>query len=351
MKMEEKLNNLRIEILASLKTITLNDLDAFYINYFGAKGSFTLLLRELKDLSKEEKPKIGRLVNEIKSELLAEYERRKLILNQSDKEKWFDITYPGLKPNIGHTHIVSQAIEEITEIFASIGFTRVRYPEVEWDWYSFSSLNFPLDHPARDDFETFFVKSKSHPKFGRMLLSPHTSSGQVREMERAEGKPPIRMINIAKCYRPNWDISHTPMFHQFEGLVVDRGINITHLKGTMDYFARKFFGPNRMTRLRPYHFQFTEPSFEVDINCGVCLGKGRLDDGSKCRLCKEGWLELGGSGMVHPNVLTAGKIDSDKYSGFAFGWGVERTYMMKTGTKLDDIRLLYGNDIRFLEQF
>jgi phenylalanyl-tRNA synthetase alpha chain len=201
----------------------------------------------------------------------------------------------------------------------------------------------PTSHPARDDWETFFVDAPVNPKLGKMVLTPHTSNGQVREMERL-GKPPIRMINIAKCYRRQSDISHTVMFHQFEGLVVDTDINITHLKGTIDYFVKQFFGPNRKSRLRPYHFQFTEPSFEVDVTCDICLGKG-------CKLCKEGWLELGGAGMVHPNVLKAGKIDPQKYTGFAFGWGVERTFMMKSGLKIPDLRLLYSNDIRFLNQF
>lgn len=183
----------------------------------------------------------------------------------------------------------------------------------------------------------------------RMVLTPHTSNGQVREMEK--GKLPIRMINIAKCYRRQIDISHTPMFHQFEGMYIDKNVSIAHLKGVFDYFAKAFFGPERKTRLRPFHFQFTEPSFEVDITCGICGGSGKLADGTKCRLCKAGWLELGGSGMIHPNVLRNGGIDPDAYSGFAFGWGVERTYMMKSGSQLDDIRLLYSNDVRFLEQF
>lgn len=175
------------------------------------------------------------------------------------------------------------------------------------------------------------------------MLTPQTSSGQVREMQRL-GKPPVRMINIAKCYRRQSDVTHTAMFHQFEGLVVDKGISISHLKGVTDYFVENFYGPGRKTRLRPFHFQFTEPSFEVDINCGICLGKG-------CRVCKSGWHELGGAGMVHPNVLRAGGIDPKIYSGFAFGWGVERTYMMKAGAKIDDNRLMYSTDMRFLEQF
>ena len=168
------------------------------------------------------------------------------------------------------------------------------------------------------------------------------------------GKPPIRMINIAKCYRPNWDTTHTPMFHQFEGMVVDKNINITHLKGTIDYFAKQFFGDHREIRLRPFHFQFTEPSFEVDITCGVCGGTGRLRNpqgSTKCRLCKSGWLELGGSGMIHPNVLKVGNIDPEIYSGWAFGFGVERVLLMKENLNIDDLRIIYDNDIRFLEQF
>jgi len=327
-------------------------LETIRLEYFGSKGKITRLTKSLGKLKPEEKAQAGKAINELKkylTELLANQSEK--MINKVSQNEWFDVTTPGIRPPQGHLHIVTQAISEITHIFEKIGFTRVRYPEVEWEWYSFEALNMPKNHPARDDFETFFVDLPESQKYGKTVLSPHTSSGQVREMERVNHTPPIRMINITKCYRPNWDISHTPMFHQFEGLVVDRGINITHLKGTMDYFAKQFFGPERKTRLRPFHFQFTEPSFEVDITCGVCLGKGILPDGNKCRFCKEGWLELGGSGMVHPNVLKAGKIDPEKYTGFAFGWGVERTYMMKSGTKLDDIRLLYSNDMRFLEQF
>ena len=325
-------------------------LNEIYLKYFGKSGEFTNLAKNLKDMPSDEKPKLGKQVNSIKTELEYAIEATKLKISQNQLSDWLDVTAPSVKPPEGHLHITTQAITEITHIFEKIGFTRISYPEIEYDYFAFGALNFPPDHPARDDFETFFIEYPASEDFGRLLLTPHTSSGQVREMLRV-GAPPIRMINISKCYRPNWDVSHIPMFHQFEGLVIDSGINITHLKGTMDYFAKSFFGPDRITRLRPFHFQFTEPSFEVDINCGVCLGKGTLKNGEKCRLCKDGWLELGGSGMVHPNVLKAGKIDPGQFTGFAFGWGVERTFMMKSDTKLDDIRLLYSNDIRFLEQF
>lgn len=345
------LNILETEaLLAIQQTSDLSSLSEVFLLYFGKSGKFTKLVKGIKKVSVQDRSKIGKLLNAVKKSIEHTIENRKKELNKSTLTDWLDVTMPGTLPPQGHLHIVTQAIEEITQIFKQIGFTRVRYPEIDWEWYSFDSLNMPKDHPARDDFETFFIDMPPSQKYGRMVLSPHTSSGQVREMERM-GKPPIRMINIAKCYRPNWDVSHTPMFHQFEGLVIDTGINISHLKGTMDYFAQQFFGPDRKTRLRPYHFQFTEPSFEVDISCEVCLGTGKLHDGTLCRFCKSGWLELGGSGMVHPSVLRSGNIDPNKFSGFAFGWGIERTYMMKSGTKLDDIRLLYSNDIRFLGQF
>lgn len=342
--MEQELKLLKEKISRELRSIKdIKSLTNLYLKIFGASGEFTKLVKNLKSLPPDQKPSVGKLANLIKQVLEEAFDKQKIEISKSQLSDWLDVTAPGIPPQLGHMHIVSEAISEITRIFERVGFTRVRYPEVEWDWYAFSTLNFPPDHPARDDFETFFIDEPPHPKFGKMLLSPHTSSGQVREMERV-GTPPIRMINIAKCYRPNWDITHTPMFHQFEGLVIDKGINITHLKGTFDYFAREYFGKDRKIRLRPHHFQFTEPSFEVDITCGACNAKG-------CRLCKGGWLELCGSGMVHPNVLRAGKIDPKIYTGYAFGWGVERSFMMKQGIQIDDMRLLYSNDIRFLQQF
>ncbi len=313
------------------------------LKMLGSKSEFANLTRQLRFVPQEQRQRIGTLINEVKSSVevaLQEYERKHAISTEQDT---FDTSVPGILPPQGHLHIVSQAITEITKIFERIGFTRVRHPEVDWDWYPFESLNMPPDHPARDEWETFFVDSKpKNEKFSKMVLTPHTSNGQVREMLKKN--LPIRMINIAKCYRRQSDISHVPMFHQFEGLYVDKNVSIGHLKGVLDYFVKQFFGPERKARIRPFHFQFTEPSFEVDISCDVCNGNG-------CRLCKEGWLELGGAGMVHPVVLANGNVDTQIYNGFAFGWGVERTYMMKSGTKLDDIRLLYSNDIRFLEQF
>jgi phenylalanyl-tRNA synthetase alpha chain len=322
------------------------ELDEIKLQFLGRSGKLTLTLKEITKIPIEKRVAVGQLANEVKRVIEETLDEKKSTLKfqtSSQKKQSIDITNPGIKPEIGHLHLITQAIEEISEIFKHIGFTRVRYPEVEWDWYAFEALNFPQNHPARDDWETFFIKQKPDVKRGSIILTPHTSSGQIREMERKK-KPPIRMLNIAKCYRRQSDVSHNPMFHQFEGLVVDKNISITHLKGALDYFVKSYFGEDRKSRIRPYHFQFTEPSFEVDVTCGVCKGRG-------CKLCKEGWLELGGSGMVHPNVLRAGGIDPKEYTGFAFGWGVERALMMKEGIKIDDLRLLYSSNLNFLEQF
>jgi phenylalanyl-tRNA synthetase alpha chain len=342
MTTEEIINTKNEAIAQILKSSSFSEIEELRIAYLGRNGKLTSLIKNLKDIPPDKRKQAGILINEAKNTLtqLLASQKNKLIYQV---KAWFDPTIPGVKPKVGHLHLITQAIEEISKTFEQIGFIRVRYPEVEWDWYAFEGLNMPKDHPARDEWETFFVDQLPHPKYGQVVLTPHTSSGQLREMQRV-GKPPIRMINIAKCYRRQIDVSHVPMFHQFEGLVIDKGISVVHLKGTLDYFARNFFGKERKTRLRPFHFQFTEPSFEVDINCGVCGGQG-------CKLCKAGWLELGGAGMVHPVVLKNGGIDPKKYSGFAFGWGVERTYMMKSGLSIPDIRLLYSPDLRFLTQF
>ncbi|MBP7774857.1 phenylalanine--tRNA ligase subunit alpha [Candidatus Woesebacteria bacterium] len=315
--------------------------------YLGKKGLFAALARELGELSAEDKKEAGKLLNACKQTLEA-----LVVTHTADSVSipWVDLTAPGIAPRVGHVHPVSQAMEEITHIFERIGFTRVRYPEVDWDRYVFESLNMPPEHPARDEWETFFVTTPEHPEMGKVVLTPHTSNGQVREMERLHSQPPIRMINIARCYRRQQDATHTQMFHQFEGLVVDENITIEHLKGTLDYFAEQFYGPGTKSRIRPFHFQFTEPSFEVDFSCHICSGTGIVGD-HKCKFCKSGWHEVGGAGMVHPNVLKAGGIDPEKYTGFAFGWGIERTYTLKEGLNIDDIRLLYSGDTTFLEQF
>jgi phenylalanyl-tRNA synthetase alpha chain len=341
--MQEEINNIKNQALAQImEAKSLEELENLKIAYLGRNGKLTDLIKKIKDLSEDQRKQAGMLINESKNTILSSISSQKNSISESARE-WFDPTLPGIKPTIGHLHLVTNAIEEISKTFENIGFVRVRYPEVDWDWFAFEALNMPTNHPARDEWETFFVDAPENSKLGRMVLTPHTSNGQVREMQRVK-KPPIRMINIAKCYRRQIDISHVPMFHQFEGLVIDKDISIVHLKGTLDYFAKSFFGSKRQTRLRPYHFQFTEPSFEVDITCGICNGKG-------CKFCKNGWLELGGAGMVHPKVIQNGGIDAKKYTGFAFGWGVERTYMMKAGIQIPDIRLLYSSDINFLKQF
>lgn len=353
--MEAELNNLRKKSLDELaKVSNLGELEDFKIRVLGRKGELTALLRGVADLGPEERPKAGALANKIKEDiegaiLARQTELQEAAMGNLAETEWIDTTLPGVKPPEGSLHLTTHAIREITSIFERIGFTRVRSPEVEWDYYAFESLNMPSDHPARDEWETFFVDAPTSGKWGRMILTPHTSSGQVREMEK--GKLPIRMINIGKTYRRQSDISHVPMFHQFEGLLVDKDVSVANLKGVIDYFVTEFFGLERKTRLRPFHFRFTEPSFEIDISCGVCAGMGKGAEGLRCRLCKEGWLELGGAGMVHPNVLKAGNIDPNKWSGFAFGWGVERTAIMRSGVKIDDVRTLYENDLRFLKQF
>ena len=348
--MKEEIINIRNEAIAQIMDInSVKELENVRIRYLGRNGKLTLLLRQIKKAPEKQKKQIGIVINETKNTIYSAIAQQKNKLQKTSR-KWFDPTIPGTKPKIGHLHLVTQAINEISDIFEKIGFVRVRYPEVEWGYYAFESLNMPKDHPARDEWETFFVDTPAHSKYGQMVLTPHTSSGQIREMNRVK-TPPIRMINIAKCYRRQSDVSHVPMFHHFEGLVIDKNISIANLKGTLDYFTENFFGKGRKTRLRPYHFKFTEPSFEVDISCDICKGKGYLKNGKVCKLCKEGWLELGGAGMVHPKVLKYGNINPNIYSGFAFGWGVERTYMTKEGMGIPDIRLLYSSKLQILQQF
>lgn len=353
--MEETLIKIKNEAISLiLEAADQPSLEEIKLQFLGRTGKLTLAFKEITRLPLEKRPEIGQLANEIKTVIEDTIDERKQQIKHTTSQKArenLDITNPGIRPPLGHLHLITQAISEITAIFEKIGITRVRYPEIEWDYYAFTALNFPENHPARDDWETFFTTEDTSSTHGQIILTPHTSSGQVREMEKAvkiskkTGDPiNIRMLNIAKCYRRQSDVSHTQMFHQFEGLVVGENISIAHLKGVLDYFVKSYFGEKRQSRIRPYHFQFTEPSFEVDVTCGVCLGKG-------CKLCKAGWLEMGGAGMVHPNVLTAGGIDPKKYTGFAFGWGVERVLMMKEGIEIDDLRLLYSNKLEFLEQF
>lgn len=345
--MQDEVRNIRNQALGQIiSAASKAELENIRIVYLGRNGYLTKVMKQLAKARKEDRKQLGMMMNEAKHAIeSALAERLSETINQNTQQ--IDTTLPGIKPNVGSLHLITQAIEEISSIFEKIGFVRRRYPEVEWDWYAFESLNFPPNHPARDNWETFWVDAKPSEKYGKMLLTPHTSNGQVREMQRilskAEGQT-IRMINISKTYRRQSDASHYPMFHQFEGLVVDKGISLAHLKGTIEYFIHSYYSTDRKVRLRPHNFPFTEPSFEIDISCDICKGKG-------CKVCKEGWLELAGAGMVHPNVLKAGGFDPKVYSGFAFGAGVERFLMMKPGLQIPDLRMLYSTDIRYLKQF
>lgn len=334
------LEDIKKRFLKELSSVSnIDEINLLEIKYLGRQGEINQLF---KTLPIKGNPEIGKAINEIKKTCQEQIlDKQNKILDQGTKEG-IDVTVPGIKPPKGTKHLITQAIDEIESIFNSLGFVRRRYPEVETDWYYAEGLNIPKDHPARDDQETFYVTDD-------VVLTAHTSNGQLHEMERVKN-PPIKMINISKTYRRQADATHSPMFHQFEGLVVDKNINISHLIGVTEYFAKSFFGTDRTTRLRPHHFQFTEPSFEIDISCGLCHGTG-IVDGHTCKICKSGWLELGGAGMVHPNVLKNGGLNPEEYTGFAFGWGVERVLMMKSGLNLPDLRLLYTDDLRFLKQF
>ncbi len=344
--MEEELLRIKNNAISLiLEAKTKSELNDIKLQFIGRSGELTKIFKEITKLSPEKKAEFGKKINETKQIVENLIDETEAKLSEKVRQRVthnIDVTDPALLPPLGHLHPVTQVIEEITNIFESIGFTRERYPEIDFDWFAFEALNFPKDHPARDDWETFFIRQKPDPKHGPVVLTPHTSNGQIREMLNKQ--LPIKMINIAKNYRRQSDVSHSAMFHQFETLVVGKNISIVHLRGTLDYFVKSYFGVNRTTRIRPYHFQFTEPSFEVDISCGVCEGRG-------CKLCKSGWLELGGAGMVHPNVLRTCNIDPDEYSGFASGFGVERVLMMSEGLQLDDLRTLYSNNLNFLEQF
>jgi phenylalanyl-tRNA synthetase alpha chain len=323
---------------------SLDQLEQLRTHYLGKKGAINSLTKTLAGLSPETKKSLGIALNQLKTAISQSIsERQAELKNQTNTKKTpLQKSLPGKKPEQGHLHVTTIAIREIAKVFKPLGFKLVRYPEIDWEYFAFEALNIPETHPARDEWETFFVDLPSDKEKGRVLITPHTSNGQIHEMLREE--PPIRMLNISRCGRRQSDVSHNPSFFQFEGLFIDKNIGVTHLKGITDYFVKHFYTPDREIRLRPYDFRFTEPSFEIDISCDICKGKG-------CRLCKGGWVELGGAGMVHPEVLKAGGIDPKEYSGFAFGWGIERTLMMRSGTSIDDIRHLMGNDLRFLDQF
>ena len=350
---KQQLEKIIADSVLELATADEEGLRNIEVRLLGRKGEVNRVLSAMNGLDAADRAELGTSVNAAKNELEQAIARRRTALGaelsaELAENDWIDTTEPGTASAAGHKHPTNAAIEEMSALFERIGFRRARYGEAEFDHYAFESLNMPKDHPARDDWETFFLDAPENKKWGKQVLTPHTSNAQGHEMERR--RPPIRMVSFGKTYRRQSDVTHLVMFHQFEGLVIDRGINLTHLRGTLDYFAKGYFGTDRQTRLRPHHFKFTEPSFEVDISCGLCNGTGKIG-GVNCRVCKSGWLELGGAGMVHPNVLKAGGIDPRRYSGLAFGWGVERTMMMAAGMRIPDIRLIYNNDLRFLGQF
>ncbi len=339
--MKEQLSALREAAMAELQT--LNDpkqLEDFRVRYMGKKGSVTALLRGMGALSAEERPVMGQLVNQLRQELEeAVSAKSQSIQDALQKEKLvaetLDVTMPGKKAAKGGLHPLNVVLEDIIDIFQSMGFDIVDGPEVETDYYNFQALNVPEDHPARDMQDTFYMAEN-------LLLRTQTSAAQARTME--ERKPPIRIICPGRVYRADEvDATHSPVFHQIEGLVIDKGITMCDLKGVLEQFAQEIYGEETKVRFRPSFFPFTEPSVEVDVTCSECGGKG-------CRVCKgAGWIEILGAGMVHPNVLRMGGIDPDVYTGFAFGIGLDR--LTTTRYKISDIRLLFENDVRFLEQF
>jgi phenylalanyl-tRNA synthetase alpha chain len=310
------------------------------VRLLGRKGELTTLLRQMKSVDPEDRPKFGALVNSARETIEKELDERARVLVAAEKAarlelERIDVTMPGRAPRIGKIHPLTRGIMDITEIFVEMGFAVVEGPEVETDYYNFEALNTPQYHPARDVQDTFYVNDT-------VLLRTQTSPMQVREMEKRE--PPVKVVVPGRVYRRDQvDATHSPVFHQIEGLLVDHDITFTDLKGTLAMFARKFYGEERKVRFRPHYFPFTEPSAEMDISCAICGGAG-------CRVCKqEGWIEVLGCGLVHPNVLRAVGYDPDELTGYAFGMGVERLVMLKHG--IDDLRLLYENDLRFLSQF
>lgn len=334
--MKDKLLELEKEALRGLKNISsAPELEEFRIRYLGKKGLITNIMKSIGKLPPEERPEIGKLANQIKARVIKEYEELKKKLEEKKKEeKLIDITLPGRRPERGHMHPITIVINEVCEIFSKMGFRIVTGPEVELDYYNFEALNIPKDHPARDMQDTFYITEN-------VLLRTHTSPIQVRVMEVQ--KPPVAIICPGKVYRRDSDVSHTPMFHQVEGLLVDKGITFGDLKGVLTLFVHRMFGEGTKLRFRPSFFPFTEPSAEVDIECVICKGKG-------CRTCSyTGWLEILGSGMVDPEVYRFVGYDQKEYTGFAFGMGIERIAMLKYG--IEDIQLFYRNEIRFLRQF
>lgn len=339
--MKEKLQKIKEEAMRQIEASQdLTSLNDVRVAILGKKGELTAVLKSMKDVSPEERPLVGQLVNETRESIenMLEATKDKLeaaALELKLKTEVIDVTLPAKKNNVGHRHPNTIALEEVERIFTGMGYEVVEGPEVEYDYYNFEALNIPANHPAKDEQDTFYINDK-------IVLRTQTSPVQVREMEK--GKLPIRMIAPGRVFRSDEvDATHSPSFHQIEGLVIDKHITFADLKGTLAEFAKELFGEDTKVKFRPHHFPFTEPSAEMDVTCFKCGGKG-------CRFCKgEGWIEILGCGMVHPRVLKMSNIDPEEYSGFAFGVGLERIALLKY--EIDDMRLLYENDQRFLNQF
>jgi phenylalanyl-tRNA synthetase alpha chain len=339
--MREKLEQIKNNAVQAMQGLhDLNQLEEFRVRTLGKKGELTLVLREMGGLPPEERPVIGQLANEVRAYLEEALTKKTAALKEEALQKRLvseaiDVTVPGKVPALGKLHPTTKVLNELKDIFLGMGFDVAEGPEVEWDSYNFEALNMPKNHPARDVQDTFYINDN-------IVLRTHTSPVQIRTM--LNRKPPIKVICPGRVYRSDAsDATHSPIFHQIEGLVVDKGITMGDLKGALDVFAKQVFGPETKTKFRPHHFPFTEPSAEVDVTCAICHGSG-------CRVCSHtGWIEILGAGMVHPKVLEYCGIDPDVYSGFAFGMGLDRITNLKYG--IDDIRLLFENDIRFLKQF
>ena len=319
---------------------TPEKLNEIKVALLGKKGELTAIMKSLKDVAPEDRPKVGQMINDARAQMEKALEEaaakmQKKVMEAKLKAEVIDVTLPSKKPVIGHRHPNTIALEEVERIFIGLGYEITEGPEIEKDYYNFEALNIPADHPAKDEQDTFYIN-------GEMLLRTQTSSTQIHAMEN--GKPPIRILAPGRVFRADEvDATHSPSFHQIEGLVVDKGITFADLKGTLAEFAKELFGEDTRVKFRPHHFPFTEPSAEMDVSCFKCGGKG-------CRFCKgSGWIEILGCGMVHPKVLERCNVDTNEYSGFAFGVGLERIALLKY--EIDDMRLLYENDERFLKQF
>ncbi len=360
MAIVDELAALRERTLAAIEqSADTSALDEVRVAVLGKAGTLTGYLRSMGQVAKEERAAVGKTVNEVRGVVEAALEERKAALAAAELEAAInaaavDVTLPGRSQQVGTRHLINAITDEISEIFLGLGYSVAHGPEVETDWYNFEALNAPKDHPSRSMQDTFYVRDLSGDASAvrgesDVLLRTQTSGVQVHAMEEQE--PPIYVIAPGKVYRRDVaDPSHLPQFNQIEGLVVDKGITFGDLKGTLDYFCKQMFGPDRKTRFRAHYFPFTEPSAEADVSCGVCGGTGHLHDGERCRMCKgTGWLEILGCGMVDPNVLRMSGIDPEVYSGFAFGVGVERVACLKYN--VPDLRMLLEGDMRFLRQF